>query len=160
MADALVAELRAQIRSRGFNTLRNGCAHVNLKQEMHAAAKVEAEIHRAAVEREEPVGRIRGEVERGNVARILRIGIKRAVDDFTRFKLLFSLRRIKANANRVLLRALLKIDAVGGELRVGKRLLDLTERLLRHLGRRLGGCDLYRRRFAVKIRQRVDQADQ
>ena len=50
VTDTLVSKLRAQVRSRRFSTLFNGRVHVDLKQEVHAAAKVKTEIHRQGVE--------------------------------------------------------------------------------------------------------------
>ena len=159
VANALVAELRAQVGSGRFCALGNCSTHINLQQEVNAAAKVKAEIHRLTVERQEPIGGIGRQVERCNVARILRIGIECAVDDFACFELLFGLRWVKANADRVLLSPLLEEDAVGGEVRIGERLLNLFEGLLRDFRSRLGGRNLYRGRFPVKIRQRVDHPD-
>ena len=126
---------------------------------MHAASKVETEVHRQTADRKEPLGRVRHEIERSNVARILRIGVERVVDHFAGLKLLFGLSRIKPHANRVLLGALFEKDAVRVELGVRKRRLHAVERVFGHLDGSLARRDLHRRRLAVEVRQRVDEPD-
>ena len=74
-------------------------------------------------------------------------------------QLLFRLGRIKAHADGVLLRALFKEDAV--RLQVGgiQCAFNLCERLLGHLDRSLAGRNLHGWRFAVEIRQRINEPD-
>ena len=159
VADALVAKLRAKVGERRFGALRNGRAHVDLKQEVHAAAKVKAEIHRQRPDRKQPLRGVRGEVQGHHVGGVLTVRVERLFKDLAGLKLLFGLSRLEAYAHGVLLGALFEEDAVGMQVCIAQKILDRLQGLLRHLHRRLAGRDLHCRRLAVEVRQGVDQTD-
>ena len=159
VADALVAKLRAQVRRGRVGALRDRRSHVDLEEEVHAASQVKPQIHRERVDREEPLRRVGHEVQGDDVARILRIGIQRLVDHFAGAELLFGLRRVKAHADRILLRALLEEDAVRFQVGFAQGALDARQRVFGHLDGGLPGRHLHGGGFAVEVGQRVDQAE-
>ncbi|MNT04567.1 hypothetical protein D3C72_1391500 [compost metagenome] len=55
-ADALVAEGGAQVARERFGLLVDGALHVDLQQEVDAAAQVQAQVHRERMQRREPLG--------------------------------------------------------------------------------------------------------
>jgi hypothetical protein len=67
--DFLVAEQPAHITEVALDCLVPGGLHVDLQQEVHAAAQVEPEVHGLRAERLQPRRRIGHEVERHDVAR-------------------------------------------------------------------------------------------
>ena len=104
VADALVAQLGAKISRRGFGALFDGSAHVDLQQEVHAAAQVKPEVHRQRIEAQQPTRRIGHEVGSDDVARIGAVGIARLLEHRLGLALLLGRRRSKAHAHGVLLR--------------------------------------------------------
>ena len=64
----------------GLEPLVDRRAHVDLQQEVHAAAQVEAEVHRQRMQRLQPGGRVRDQVQRDDVGRIVGIRIQRSLD--------------------------------------------------------------------------------
>ena len=134
--------------------------HVDLQQEVNAAAKVKAEIHRQCIDLQEPLGRIGHQVGSDDVGRIRTVGVKSAFEHFTSLQLLFGFRRIKAHAHGVLLSTLLIENAVGLQLCIRKRFFHTSEHRLVDLHRRLAGTHLHCGRFAVKIRQGVQRRNE
>ena len=74
--DVLFAQQRADVGAVAVGGLVERGLHVDLQQEVHAAAQVEAEIHRQRAEAREPARRRRQQVQRDDVVR------RRAVSAF------------------------------------------------------------------------------
>lgn len=87
VADVLVAEQAAQVGSGGVKPLGQRPLHVHLQQEMHAAAQVEAEVHRRGMHARQPLRRGRQQVERDHILRILRVGIELLLEQVLRLQL-------------------------------------------------------------------------
>ena len=160
VTDALVAKLRAKVGRDRFAALFNRRVHVDLQEEVHAAAQVQTQIHREGVDRKEPLRRVRHEVERHDVGGIRRIRIERLFNHFARLQLFFGFRRLEAHADGILLSALLVEDAVGLDLRLGEQRFDALERVFRHLDRGLARGNLHRGGLSVEVRQRIDETDE
>jgi hypothetical protein len=64
VAHVLVAHQGAQVGGGRVEALGQRALHVHLQQEMHAAAQVEAEIHRQGVIEVSQFGEVRQQVER------------------------------------------------------------------------------------------------
>ena len=120
MTNLMVTKQGSDFAGRCFNTFCDGRLHVNGEQEVHTAAEVKTEIHRKCVDLKQPGRSIRNEVERDDVERIGRIRIQCFFKHVAGTKLKFAVCRSKTNANRVLLSALLKENAVGFDLSGGK----------------------------------------
>ena len=80
VADVLVAQQRAHVAGGRVGLLGQRRLHVDLHQEVDAAAQVEAEVHRQRVQRGQPARRARQQVEGDDVGRIARVGIERRAD--------------------------------------------------------------------------------
>ena len=65
--DALLAHQRADVGRVAVGGLVERGLHVDLQQEVHAAAQVEAEVHRQRADRRKPVRRRRQQVQRDDV---------------------------------------------------------------------------------------------
>jgi hypothetical protein len=76
MADVLVAQQRARVAGQGIGLLGQRRLHVDLHQEVDAAAQVEAEVHRQGMQRGQPLGRAREQVEGDDVGRVLGVGVE------------------------------------------------------------------------------------
>ena len=87
VTDALVAQLSADVPGVRVQSLRQRAAHVDLEEEVDAAAQVQAEVHGQRTDGAEPGRRARHEVERHGVRRVGLIGIELAVDDVARLEL-------------------------------------------------------------------------
>src|SRR5690606_12492639 len=57
-----------------------GTTHVDLQEEVHAAAKVEAQVHGVGADRGQPVRRGRQQVQRNRVGGVVRLGVQAAFD--------------------------------------------------------------------------------
>ena len=77
VADVLVAQQRAHVAGQRFGLLRQRGLHVHLHQEVHAAAQVQAQVHRQRVQLRQPGRRARQQVQRDDVARVGRIRVQR-----------------------------------------------------------------------------------
>ena len=122
---------------------------------MHAAPEVKAEVHRKRVDFQKPRGRIGHKVRRNDIARIGFVGVQGLFNHFAGEPLLFTLRRIKTHAHRVLLSALLIENTVGSELGIGQCLLHVFKDRLIDFDGGLTRTHLHGRRFAVEIRERI-----
>jgi hypothetical protein len=67
VADVLVAQQLPHVADVAIGRLRQRAVHVDLQQEVDAAAQVEAQVHGQRVDRAHPVGRVRQQVQRDDV---------------------------------------------------------------------------------------------
>jgi hypothetical protein len=77
VADVLVAQRGAHVAGHRLGLLVQRGLHVDLHQEVHAAAQVQAQVHGQRMQRREPLRRARHQVQRDDVGRIGRIGVER-----------------------------------------------------------------------------------
>ncbi len=120
MTDLMVTKQCSDFAGRSFNAFCHGRLHVYGEQKVHTAAKVKTEIHRKRVDLKQPSRSIRNEVKRDDIRRIGRIRIQCFFKHVAGTELKFAVCRSKTYANRVLLSALLKENAVGFDLSGGK----------------------------------------
>ena len=80
VAHVLVAQQRAHVAGEGLGLLRQRRLHVDLHQEVHAAAQVQAQVHRQRVQARQPGRRARHQVQRHDPARVGRVGVQRLRD--------------------------------------------------------------------------------
>ncbi len=153
MANVLVAQERAHVARVALQALLQRRLHVDLQEEVHAAAQVEAQVHRQCADRREPRRRRRQEVERDRVVRILWVRVERLVDHFLRLELRVAVAETKTRPVRV------DDHTRIGDLRRLERRLDAREQAAVHLHRRATAGDLDGRRHAEEVRQRVEQRD-
>jgi hypothetical protein len=151
VADVLLAQLAAHVRREVLDALEARGRHVDLEEEVHAAAQVEAEIHRQGVDPGEPAGRRRQQVERDGVGAFVGAGVERALDQVLRPELRVGVGEAHLHAGRVDLGA----AVVNGFLL--EDLFDPGEERRVDLHRRLGARDLHRRRFAEEVRHGIDE---
>jgi hypothetical protein len=79
MADVLVAQQRACVAGQAIGLLRQRRLHVDLHQEVHAAAQIQAQVHRQRAHRAQPGRRARQQVQRDDVAGVGGVGVQRLV---------------------------------------------------------------------------------
>jgi hypothetical protein len=153
VADVLVAQQGADVAGQRIGLLRQRRLHVDLHQEVDAAAQVEAEVHRQRVDRRQPARRARQQVQRDDVARVVRIGVERGDQRVLRLALRIEIG--EAGLHRVAV----VLDEIGLQRRLVEHLPDGSLQRSVDLQRRLAARDLHRRRFAEEIRQRIEDAD-
>jgi len=152
VADRLVAQQRAHVGGQRLGLLGQRRGHVDLHQEMHAAAQVQTQVHRLRAQPGQPLRRARHQVQRDDVGRIGRIGIERAHDRVARLELGVGV--AEAGAHRVAL----ELDEVGLQAGGLQGLLDPGHQTGIDLQRGLAAGDLDGRRLAEEVGQRVEQA--
>ena len=81
VANVLVAQRRAHVAGERVEPFGERALHVDLQQEVHAAAQIQPEIHRQRADPGQPVRRRGEQVERDGVRRVLRIGVERLTED-------------------------------------------------------------------------------
>ena len=81
IGDARVAQLRANIGSQRVVACCQRTLHVNFQQEVHAAAKIEAQIHGVRANGREPVGRSRQQVQGHGIRGVFRVGVQILFDE-------------------------------------------------------------------------------
>ncbi len=152
----LLAQQRAGVGIERRGLLVERRLQVDLEQEVHAAAQVQAQVHRQGVQRGHPARRARHQVQRDRVGRGVRIDavVQAGGQHVARVDL-----RVGGVEARVDRRAL-EGHVVGLDGRRLQQLLDLRDRVGPDLGGQLGRGHLHRRRLAVQVRHRVQQADQ
>ncbi|CAJ9898899.1 Uncharacterised protein [Burkholderia pseudomallei] len=157
VANALVAQLRAGVGRVGIELLRECARHVDLQQEVDAAAQIEAEIHRQRVQRGQPARRRALQVQRDDVLRIVRIGVQRLLQHVLHAQLRVGV--LQAHADGRVGAGIVERDVVGRDLVGLERCFDLRERVGAELDRGLAARYLHRRRFAEEVGQCVQKAD-
>jgi hypothetical protein len=120
---------------------------------MHAAAQVEAQVHRQRTDRRKPRGRGRKQVQRDDVRRVRGIGIQRLVDQVLRLELGVGVG--EANADAVRIEQRLRVR----NARFLERVLDASEQRGIDRDRGLDARDLDCGRFTEEIRQRVEERE-
>ena len=80
VADVLLAQQRADVGSQRVEPLVDGGPHVDLHQEVHASAQVEAEVHRQRMQALQPARRVRHQVQRHDVGRVVLARVERLLD--------------------------------------------------------------------------------
>jgi hypothetical protein len=153
VADVLVAQQRADVAGEAFQALGERRLHVHLQQEVHAAAQVEAQVHRQRADRGQPPGRRGQQVERHHVGRVGGIGVERLVDRVLRLELGIGVGEAEAQAVGVHQRAGVRD---GG---LGKRALHAREQCSVHAQRGTRAGDLDGRGLAEEVRQRIQRRD-
>jgi len=153
VADVLVAQDRAHVAGGRVGLLGERRLHVDLHQEVDAAAQVEAEVHRQRVQHRQPARRARQQVERDDVGRVVRVGVERR-----RERVLGLALRVEVGEAR-LHRVAVVLDEVGLQARLGEDVLDALPHRGVELDGHLAARDLDGGRFAEEVRQRVDDAD-
>ena len=144
--DLLVAHQRADVGRVAVAGLVERGLHVDLQQEMHAAAQVEAQVHRQRADRRQPLRRRRQQVERDDV-----VVAQLRLDDVPRLQLRVGVGEAHLDAGGVERRA------AEGNVAGLERVLDHAEQ--RRVGLHLGRADLHRRHFGKEVGQRVQDAD-
>ncbi len=131
---------------------------VDLHQEMHAAAQIESQIHREGAQALQPFRRVRQQIERDHISRVSRIGVEFFFQQSFGFELLSGIG--KAHAHRTMRAGIIKQHASGLDIVFFQRLFHQRHHGAIDLHGGLGAIDLQCRRLAVKIRQRVERAEQ
>ena len=149
IGDALLAHQGAQVADIAFRGLVDGGFHVDLQQEVHAAAQVEAEVHRQRADAAQPFRRARDQVERHRV-----VLAERAGDRILGLDLDVGVGETRLDAGGI------EVKRVIGDAGFLQRGFDLAHQRRLDLHRALGGRHLHRRRFAIEIRQRIEHPDQ
>ena len=157
VADVVVAQQRARVRSVGIELLVQRAGHVDLQQEVHAAAQIETEVHRQRVQGGQPARRRALQVQRDDELRVGRVAVQRLLQQVLHAQLRVGVRQTHADVRvgrRVVERDVVRLDLIGGERRFDRRQRGRVE-----LDRCLAARHLHRRRFAEQIGQRVHEAD-
>jgi hypothetical protein len=150
-ANVLVAQARAQVIGEGLGLLVDGALHVDLQQEVHAAAQVQAQVHGVGAQRCQPGRRARHQIEGHHVGRVARVRHQRALQHVARLELVVGGREARPHRGGV------ERDQVRREAGSLQRFrhaglgagIDLDGRLARR--------HLHCRRLAEEIGQGVDQ---
>ena len=156
VADVLVAQQRARVAGQRVEALGQRALHVDLHQEVHAAAQVETEVHRQRVDRGQPARRVRHEVERDDVARVVRGRVQPLLQDVLGLQLRIAVREPHADRWRL---AVVEEHAGAGDAGLLQQRVGARHHRRVHLDRGLAAGDLHGRRVAEDVGQRVDQAD-
>ena len=153
MADLALTQQGLNVAAGGFDALEQRLIHVNLHQEVHAAAQIEAQIHRQGTNAGQPVGRVAQQVQRHDVIGRGLVRIERVAQDVARLELGVGVG--KAGSHRAAIKQNL------GRLDVGllKDALHPIQHVDIHLDCGAAAGDLYRRRLAKEIGQGVEQAE-
>ena len=151
--DVLLAQLAAGIPGEAVEALGEGRLHVHLEQEVHAAAQVEAEVHRQRVDGGQPVGRGRKQVQRDHVGRVGRIRVQGLRGEVLGLELRVGVR--EANADAVDIDQRCRV----GDVALLEGFLDAREHRGVDLDGGLAAGHLHGRRFAVEVGQRVQECD-
>jgi hypothetical protein len=154
MADVAVAQLLADVGGECLHALLDRLLHVDLQEEVHAAAQVQAEGHRRRLDRRQPVGRGGQQVERYRVGGVVLLRVERLVEKVVGAQLRVAVGEARLDPGRV-----------GGEAGVGdvallQRLLDASQERRVDLYRGFGRRHLHGRRLAVEVRHGVEQREQ
>ena len=152
VTQVLVAHDGAQVGRHRVEALGQRALHVDLEQEMHAAAQVKAEVHRQRVQRGQPARGGRKQIERDDVLRVGGIRVEGFLQHVLGLQLDIRVREAGLDAVEV------ELDAVVRDAGGLQGLLDARQSLLVDLDRRLGARNLNRRRFAEEIGQGVGEA--
>ena len=119
----LVAQQRARVRGVGIELLVQRAGHVDLQQEVHAAAQIETEVHRQRVQRGQPARRRALQVQRDDELRIGRVAVQRLLQQILHAQLRVGVRQ--AHADVRVGRRVVERDFVGLDLIRGERGFDL-----------------------------------
>ena len=154
VADVFLTQHRAQIARRGVDFFAQRSGHVHLQHEVHATAQVQAQVHGGGVERCEPLGGARDQVQGHHIRGHLGVGHQDFLDHVLGLELAVGVGQ--AHLERVVLQA----QARGLDGRIFERLhhLGLQGRIdfVNGLGRR----HLHGRGFAKKIGQGIEPTHQ
>jgi hypothetical protein len=131
---------------------------IHLHQEVHAAAQVEAEVHRQRVQALHPFRGVFLQVQGDQVGWIFRIGVQAFFQH--RLGLELDVRGGEAHAHRGVGAAAVKGQAVVGDAGLGQHIGDLGGHVGAHLDGRLAAGDLHCRRLAEEVRRREQRAQQ
>ena len=153
VAHILVTQQAAQVGGGRVETFGDGTRHVDLQEEVHAAAQIEAEVHRQGMQRGQPLRRCGEQIERDDVLRIGGVRVEGAFQDVLGLQLGVGILEACLDADRV------ELDAVMGDAGGLQGTFDPSPGAFIDLERDLGTGDLHRRRFAVEIGQGVDEAE-
>ena len=153
-ADPLLAQRGAGVAGIGVDGLLERAAHVHLHQEVDATAQVQAQVHRQRVQAGHPGRRARDQVERDDVARVGRVGVERPGQRILGLELGVGVGEARAH------RVAVELHEIGLHTRALQDLLDAADHPGIDLHRGLAARDLHRRRLAVEVGQRVEQAHQ
>ncbi len=153
VADGFLAQQGTHFRREVLGALGERGLQIDLQQEMHPAAQVEAEVHRQRVDRGQPARRSGEQVQCHRVVGICRVGVQGPVDRVARLELRVDVGEAHPHAVRVEQRAGV------GQVRLLQRRLDFRHQRGIDLDRRLDARDLHRRRLAEEVRHRVEEGD-
>src|SRR5471030_1954790 len=158
MADVFVAQQAAGRGLRALYALGQRGLGVDLHQEVHAAAQVEAEVHRQRVQALHPLRRVGLQVQRDQVGRI--VGISVEVFFQHRLGLELDVRRGEARAHRGVGAGAVVADAFVRDILFFQRLGDAGHHVASHLDGRFAAGDLQGRRLAKIVGRRVQRTQQ
>jgi hypothetical protein len=153
MAQVPVAQQRADVARQRLGLLREGRLHVDLHQEVHAAAQVQAQVHGQRMQRGEPARRLRQQVQRDDVRGSFGSG----------FSALLSASLALPCASTSAKRALTELRRTGPGwpgCRPGRGSAATRAAMLLSSLSVPWRCSPAPQRFAEEVRQRVDQADE
>ena len=145
--DLFLAQQRPQVGRVAVAGLFDGRLHVDLQQEVHAAAEIEAKVHRQRADGGQPLRRRRQQVQRDDVV-FAELRLQRVLG----LELRVGIGQPDLDARRIERRA-----AVGNVRRL-ERVLDGAEQ--RRIDLRLGRRHLHRGHFRKEVGERVQRADQ
>ncbi len=127
VARVLVAQIAAQLAGNRVELFVHGRLHVHLQQEVHAPAQVETEVHGIGVERRQPRGRTRQQIDRDHIPRIVRIGVERLGQHIARLELHAGV------AEAVVDRGAVEVGRIGLEVSRVQNLLAFEQQGVVHL---------------------------
>jgi hypothetical protein len=145
----LFAQQRPDVGGVAVGRLFQRCLHVDLQQEMDAAAQVQAQVHREGSDRRQPMRRRREQVERNDV-----ILAEAGLQHIAGTNLCVGIGEPDLDAG------LIQRRPPVGDLPGLQSAFDLDEQRVVELDGGLRCTYLHRGRFREEVRQRVQEADQ
>ena len=152
VAQVLVAHHGAQVGRGRVELFGQRALHVDLQQEVHAAAQVEAEIHRQRPQRSQPLRRCRQQIQGDDVLRVGGIRVEGLFQDILGLQLGIGVLEARLDAVEI------KLDAVVRDAGSDQGFFNTGLGLGIDLDRGLGAGNLHGRRFAEEIGQGIDEA--
>jgi len=152
MSEVLVTQQGANVPRQRFGALREGGLHVDLHQEVHAAAQVETQVHRERPNRGEPVRRPRQQIQRHDVAGVCGIGVEPTAECVLGLQLHVCVGETRFHGSA------LELHEVGLDACIDQDLRHAALQRRIELERGFGAAYLHGGRLAKEVRQRVEEA--
>ena len=153
MPNVLVPQQATQIAADRVEALGQRALHVHLKQKMHAAAQVEAEVHRQRMQVGQPLGRTRQQIQGDDILRVARVRVELPFQQVLCLQLAVGVEQ--ANLDAVAVEKDAAVLDAGAPQRAG----DAFSRPVINLESGFGAGNLDSRRFAEEVRQGVNQTE-